>query len=64
MTAAYWLVVAPVLLVQYTAETTERLGGPTAHVVGVTVVFDTLTVAVLIGGLLPLFLRGRGSGRA
>ena len=64
MTAAYWLVVAPVLLVQYTAETTGGWVGQ-LPVVGVTVVFDTLTVAGLIGGLLPLFLRGRvGPGLA
>jgi two-component system, LytTR family, sensor kinase len=64
MTAAYWLVVAPVLLVQYTAETTGGWVGQ-LPVVGVTVMFDTLMVAVVIGGLLPLFLRGRvGPGLA
>jgi uncharacterized membrane protein SirB2 len=54
----YWLVVAPVLLLQYAAETTWGWARelPT---VGITVLFDTGTVVVLVGGLVPLFLSGR-----
>ena len=57
LVAAYWLVVAPVLLLQYRADT----GGSAGQVlpeVAATVLFDTATVALLVGGLLPLFLRG------
>ncbi|MGI4738027.1 MAG: sensor histidine kinase [Janthinobacterium lividum] len=55
LVAAYWLVVAPVLLLQYQADA----GAPAARVlplVGATVLFDTATVALLVGGLLPLLL--------
>ncbi|WP_345056716.1 sensor histidine kinase [Hymenobacter glaciei] len=58
LVAAYWLVVAPVLLLQYRADTGWS-AGRVLPVVGATVLFDTATVALLVGGLLPLFLRGR-----
>lgn len=64
LVAAYWLVVAPVLLLQYRADA----GASAARVlpiVGATVLFDTATVALLVGGLLPLLLgRWRGLGLA
>lgn len=55
---AYWLVVVPILLFQYQADTRwplVRLG----PAVGATVLLDTAAVALLVGGLLPLFLSGR-----
>ncbi len=58
LVAAYWLVVASVLLLQYRADT----GASTWQVlpaVGTTVLFDTATVALLVGGLLPLLLSRR-----
>jgi len=58
LVAAYWLVVAPVLLLQYRADTGWP-AGRVAPVIGATVLLDTLTVALLVSGLLPLFLRGR-----
>lgn len=64
LVAAYWLVVAPVLLLQYRADTGWD-AWRVAPLVGATVLFDTATVAVLVGGLLPLFLgarRGLGVG--
>lgn len=55
---AYWLVVAPVLLVQYAADT--KAGWPhELPMVGTTVLFDTSTVALLVGVLLPLLLNGK-----
>ena len=54
----YWLVVAPVLLLQYRADTHWNWWR-VAPVVGATVLFDTATVALLVGGLLPLFLSRR-----
>jgi two-component system LytT family sensor kinase len=58
LVAAYWLVVAPLLLVEYAAETS---GGwrSALPMVGATVLFDTATVAVVVGLLLPLLLRRR-----
>ena len=58
LVAAYWLVVAPVLLLQYRADTGGSIG-QVLPVVGATMLFDTATVALVVGGLLPLFLRGR-----
>ncbi|TDN39315.1 histidine kinase [Hymenobacter sp. UV11] len=58
LVTAYWLVVAPVLLLQYRADTSATLGR-LLPIVGATVLFDTATVALLVGGLLPLFLGGR-----
>jgi len=58
LVAAYWLVVAPVLLLQYRADA----GASAARVlplVGATVLFDTATVALLVGALLPLLLSAR-----
>ena len=60
LVAAYWAVVASVLLVQYQSDTGGRIGWRIVPLVGLTVVFDTLTVAVLVGGLLPLLLGRRG----
>ncbi|WP_162550078.1 sensor histidine kinase [Hymenobacter nivis] len=58
LVAAYWLVVGPILLVQYEADT--GWGWARAlPVVGATVLFDTATMGVLVGGLLPLFLNRR-----
>ena len=55
---AYWLVVAPVLLLQYRAD--NGAGSPRVlPELGATVLFDTATVAVLVGGLLPLLLGRR-----
>ncbi|MGI4832668.1 MAG: hypothetical protein ACRYFK_04325 [Janthinobacterium lividum] len=58
LVAAYWLVVAPLLLVEYAAETS---GGwrSALPMVGATVLFDTATVAVVVGLLLPRLLRRR-----
>ncbi|MDJ0365804.1 sensor histidine kinase [Hymenobacter sp. H14-R3] len=62
--AAYWLVVAPILLVQYRAENHASAWQVLPEVAG-TVVLDTATVALLLGGLLPLLLgRRRGLGLA
>ena len=58
LVAAYWLVVAPVLLLQYRADTGAGIS-QLLPLVGATVLFDTVTVALLVGGLLPLFLGGR-----
>ncbi|MDO7875386.1 histidine kinase [Hymenobacter sp. ASUV-10] len=58
LVAAYWLVVVPVLLVQYGSDTAWPWTR-TLPVVAVTVAFDTLTVAALVGGLLPQFLGRR-----
>ena len=58
LVAAYWLVVAPVLLLQYRADTGWTLG-QLVPVVAATALLDTTTVALLVGGLLPLFLGGR-----
>ncbi|MEJ7663479.1 MAG: hypothetical protein WKG07_29985 [Hymenobacter sp.] len=52
--AAYWLVVAPILLVQYRAENHASAWQVLPEVVG-TVVLDTATVALLVGGLLPWY---------
>ena len=58
LVAAYWLVVGPILLVQYGADT--GWGWARAlPVVGATVLFDTAAMGVLVGGLLPLFLNQR-----
>ncbi|MGI4884760.1 MAG: sensor histidine kinase [Janthinobacterium lividum] len=63
LVAAYWLVVGPILLVQYVADT--GWGWARAlPVVGATVLLDTATVGVLVGGLLPLFLRRHWLGLA
>jgi two-component system LytT family sensor kinase len=56
--AVYWLVVAPILLVQYRAENHASAGQVLPEVMG-TVVLDTATVALLVGGLLPLVLGRR-----
>jgi two-component system LytT family sensor kinase len=56
--ASYWLVVTPILLVQYRADTGRALGQLVAAV-GATVALDTAAVALLVGGLLPLFLSRR-----
>jgi len=58
LVAAYWLVVAPVLLVQYQSDAGST-AGQALPIVGATVLFDTATVALLVGGLLPLFLGRR-----
>ncbi|OGX89936.1 hypothetical protein BEN49_01180 [Hymenobacter coccineus] len=58
LVAAYWLVVGPILLVQYGADTGWGWAR-TLPVVGATVLLDTATVGLLVGGLLPLFLRRR-----
>ncbi len=58
LVAAYWLVVVPVLLLQYRADTGAEIGR-LLPLVGATVLFDPATVALLVGGLLPLFLGGR-----
>ena len=58
LVAAYWLVVAPVLFLQYRADNSASLGQVLPEV-GATVLFDTAAVALLVGGLLPLFLSGR-----
>lgn len=58
LVTAYWLVVAPVLLLQYRADTGAEIGR-LLPLVGATVLFDTATVALLVAGLLPLFLGGR-----
>ena len=58
LVAAYWLVVAPVLLLQYRADNAASLGQVLPEV-GATVLFDTATVALLVGGLLPLLLSRR-----
>ena len=55
---AYWLVVAPVLLFQYAAETKWGWARE-VPTVAATVLFDTATVALLVGGLVPLFLGRR-----
>jgi two-component system LytT family sensor kinase len=54
----YWLVVSPILLVQYRADTAWPLGR-LVTIVGATMVLDTTAVALLVGGLLPLFLNRR-----
>ena len=54
----YWLVVAPILLFQYEADTRWPLR-QLVPAVGATVVLDTAAVALLVGRLLPLFLSGR-----
>lgn len=56
--AAYWLVVAPVLVVQYRADNGASTGRVLPEVVA-TVLFDTAAVALLVGGLLPLLLNHR-----
>ena len=56
LVAAYWLVVAPILLVQYAADT-GRGWVRALPEVGATALFDTVTVALVVGILLPLFLR-------
>ena len=58
LVAGYWLVVAPVLLLQYRADTGWALGR-LLPLAGATALLDTATVAVLVGGLLPLILGGR-----
>ncbi len=58
LVAAYWLLVAPVLLLQYQADT-GTAAGQVLPVVGATVLFDTATAALLVGGLLPLLLGRR-----
>ena len=58
LVAAYWLVVVPVLLLQYRADTHWVLGR-LLPLVGATALLDTATVALLVGGLLPVFLGGR-----
>ena len=64
LVAAYWLVVGPLLLVQYRADT-GAVAGRVLPLVGATILFDTATVALLVGGLLPLLLgRRRGLGVA
>jgi two-component system LytT family sensor kinase len=55
LVATYWLVVAPVLLLQYRADAGATTG-QVLPIVGATVLFDTATVGVLVGGLLPLLL--------
>ncbi|QIX61069.1 histidine kinase [Hymenobacter sp. BT18] len=52
---AYWAVVAPVLLLQYVSDTGWS-GWRALPVVLVTVLFDTVTVAVIVSQFLPLFL--------
>ena len=59
LVAAYWAVVASVLLVQYQSDTGGRIGWRIGPLVAATVVFDTLTVAVVLGGLVPLLLGRR-----
>ncbi len=56
LVAAYWLVVAPILLVQYAADT-GRGWVRALPEVGATALFDTVTVALVVGILLPLLLR-------
>lgn len=56
--AAYWLVVLPVLVLQYRADTSWPLGRLLA-LAGATAGLDTVAVALLVGGLLPLFLSRR-----
>ncbi|WP_460583358.1 sensor histidine kinase [Hymenobacter arcticus] len=58
LVAAYWLVVAPVLLLQYQADA-GAAASRVLPIVAATVLFDTATVALLVGGLLPLFLSRR-----
>jgi len=58
LVAAYWLVASPLLLIQYQANTGAG-AGRALPLVAATVLFDTATVALLVGGLLPLFLGGR-----
>lgn len=55
---SYWLVVIPLLVVQYRADTGWALGR-LLPMAGATVVLDTTAVALLVGGLLPLFLSHR-----
>jgi two-component system LytT family sensor kinase len=55
LVATYWLVVAPVLLLQYRADAGASTG-QVLPIVGATVLFDTATVGVLVGGMLPLLL--------
>ena len=58
---AYWLVVAPVLLLQYRAD--NGAGSPRVlPELGATVLFDTATVTLRVGGLLPLLLGRRWLG--
>ena len=57
--AAYWLVVAPVLLLQYAADAGSLAFLQVAPRVAATVLFDTATVALVVGGLLPLLLSRR-----
>ena len=58
LVAAYWLVVVPVLLLQYRADTHWPVGR-LLGLAGATAALDTATVALLVGGLLPLFLSWR-----
>ena len=58
LVAAYWLVVAPVLLLQYQADA-GATAGRVLPIVGATVLFDTATVTLLVGGLLPLLLSSK-----
>ena len=58
LVVAYWLVVAPVLLLQYRADNGASFGQVLPEV-GTTVLFDTATVALLVGVLLPLLLSRR-----
>ena len=58
LVATYWLVVAPILLVEYVADT-GRGWVRALPEVGATALFDTATVALVVGVLLPLFLHRR-----
>jgi len=55
LVAAYGLVVAPILLLQYRADTGLNFGQVLPEV-GATVLLDTVAVALVVGGLLPLLL--------
>ena len=55
LVATYWLVVAPVLLLQYRTDHGEGAWQVLPQV-GATVLFDTATVALLVGSILPLLL--------
>ena len=59
LVAAYWLVVAPVLLLQYAADAGSPASLQVVPMVAATVLFDTATVALVVGGLLPLLLGRR-----
>ncbi len=58
LVVGYWLVVVPVLLLQYRADTHWPLGH-LIQLAAATMLYDTATVTVLVGGLLPLLLEGR-----